>query len=338
MQNRLFTNVRKNKVKWVSLICNLIWVIFLNSLVFSDEIKQVVIQDDAGRIISIQQPFKRIISLYGAHTENLCALGIQDQLIGVSPNDHFPNDAKSKPTFSYHDDPEKFIAAKPDLILIRPMIDRGYAKLFQRLEQFHIQIASFQPNTIQEMYAYWLNLGTLTGKKDAAVKMVDSFQKAIELICNHTQKIPVKKRVYFEAIHQKMKTFSPDSMAILALTYAGGINLASDAEPVSGTNIANYGKERLLSLGQQIDVYLAQQGTMNPISVERIQQEPGFELIKAVQQNQIYIVDEMLVSRPTYRLLQGILNIGRILYPDVFNSIAQELKHRNIVFKDVLLP
>ena len=33
-----------------------------------------------------------------------------------------------------------------------------------------------------------------------------------------------------------------------------------------------------------------------------------------------YIIDEQIVSRPTLRLLEGIHEIGKILYPDVFDT------------------
>ena len=134
--------------------------------------------------------------------------------------------------------------------------------------------------------------------------------------------IQPKKRVYFEAIHSKMKTFAPDSMTIFALQTAGGINIAADAEPVRRTNIAAYGKERIMSHADRIDVYLAQLGEMNRPTVDIIRNEPGCSAIEAVRDNEIYLIDEMIVSRPTLRLLDGIQEIGRKLYPDVFERSA----------------
>ncbi len=40
-----------------------------------------MIVDQAGRILTIDKPFKRIISLYGAHTENLFNLGLDNEII-----------------------------------------------------------------------------------------------------------------------------------------------------------------------------------------------------------------------------------------------------------------
>jgi iron complex transport system substrate-binding protein len=284
--------------------------------------------DQAGRRIVIRQSFKRVISLYGAHTENLFSLGLRDEIIGVSPHDDYPPQALGRPVFSYHDDPEKFLAARPDLVLIRPMIDRGYPQFVAMLEKSGITVVSLQPGTIDEMFTYLAALGILTGKQDRAQQLILHFKKSIAEFKNLTGLQVKRKRVYFEAIHSKMKTFAPESMAIFALETAGGINIAADADPVRNTNIAYYGKERILSRAPEIDVYLAQYGTMNRPTVSIIKQEPGFNIIKAVAMNQIYIVDEKIVSRPTMRLLEGIYTIGKYLYPDDFDGRALKILNR----------
>ncbi len=281
--------------------------------------------DQAGRKIVINDPYHRIISLYGAHTENLFELGLDREIIGVSRHEDYPSPALKKPVFSYHDDPEKFLAAHPDLVLIRPMIDRGYPQFVARLEKSGITVVSLQPGSVDEMYTYWRILGVLSGRQDRALRMVANFQKAVLEFDTLTAPIAIRKKVYFEAIHSKMKTFSPDSMAVFALETAGGINIAADASPVRKTNIAYYGKERILSRAAEIDVYLAQSGTMNQPSVSLIKNEAGYQVIKAVHHNQVYIVDERIISRPTYRLLAGIAEIGKILYPEVFGDNVQQI-------------
>ncbi len=276
--------------------------------------------DQSSRKITVDKPYVRIISLYGAHTENLFSLGLDQEIIGVTRHESYPEKALTKPVFSYHDDPEKFLAARPDLVMVRPMIDRGYPQFVTRLEKSGITVVSLQPGTVSEMYEYWKIIGVLTGRQAQASEMISYFQNVTAQFRALTSSIAVKKKVYFESIHRKMKTFSPDSMAIFALETAGGINVADDAKPVRNTNIAQYGKERILSHASDIDVYLAQSGAMNPPSVEMINDEPGFKVIKAVKNHQIYIIDEQIVSRPTLRLLEGVRQIGRILYPDVFKE------------------
>lgn len=276
------------------------------------------ITDSGGRRITVTKPFARIISLYGAHTENLFELGAGGQVVGVPRHADWPPAAGTKPVHSYHDDVERFLAARPDLVLIRPMIDRGYGQLVGRLEANGIVVASLQPSSIEQMFVYWRILGVLAGREPAAEAMVARFEKTVRRIRMQTDRIPNKKRVYFEAIHDRMRTFSPSAMPIFVLETAGGINVAGDAVPRRGTNIADYGKERILSRGREIDVYLAQFGPMNRPTVASIKAEPGYDLIRAVQRNSIFVIDEKLVSRPTMRLLAGICRIGGMLYPDFF--------------------
>ena len=286
-----------------------------------------MIVDQAGRILTVDHSFKRIISLYGAHTENLFNLGLDDEIIGVSRHETYPAQALKKPVFSHREDPEKFLAARPDLVIIRPMIDRGYPQFVSRLEKNGITVISLQPQNVEVMFIYWQILGLLSGKQQQAMKMVSQFETAVSDFKILTDGKTARKRVYFEAIHSKMKTFSPDSMAVFALETAGGINVASDAKAVRNTNIAYYGKERILSHGREIDVYLAQSGAMNKPTVKLIMNEPGFKTIKAVAEGEIYIIDEQIVSRPTMRLLDGIYNIGKILYPVDFNENSLKIFH-----------
>jgi iron complex transport system substrate-binding protein len=266
------------------------------------------IKDAAGRVLSIEKPFTRIISLYSAHTENLCSLGASEQLVGISKSDDYPENILSKPRFSYREDPERFIAVRPDLVLIRPMIERSYPQFIKKLQQAGIRVISLQPNSVDEMFEYWRNLGILSGREKEAEAMIRSFTERVQSIQTKLKSKPQQLRpaVYFQSIHAKSKTFAPDSIGIFALEQAGGINIGADARQVRSTNIAYYGKEQLLSKGDEIDIFLAQVGRMNPVTVEQIRTEPGYKAIRAVRENNVYLIKEQLISRPTLRIAEGI--------------------------------
>ncbi len=262
-------------------------------------------------------PFTRIISLYPAHTENLAALGLDQEIIGIAASDTYPPSVLARPRFSLHDNPEKFIAARPDLVLIRPMIEHAAPQLLEQLQGAGITIISLQPRTIDEMFSYWQELGRITGREAEAGRMITDFQQGLQALQQSIEAIPPaeRPRVYFQSIHAKMKTFSPSSIAIFALIQAGGQNIATDALARRGSNIAAYGKEQILAHAAEIDIFLAQEGRMNRVSKEQIAAEPGFQAIKAVREGKIFLVDEQLVSRPTPRILIGIEEIRQILYP-----------------------
>lgn len=272
--------------------------------------------DEDGRNVEFATSFKRIISLYPAHTENLLALGLDQELIGVAGGDKLPP-AAQRQVFSPTDNPEKFLSARPDLILVRPMISHAHAGLLDQLRAAGIVIVSLQPTGIEEMFAYWRNLGALTGREAQAAAMKERFQQGLASQLAERDRVPKEQwpRVYFESIHAKMKTFAPSSIAIFVLESAGGINVAADATARNSTNIAAYGKERILEQASGIDVFLAQQGQMNQVTREMIAGEPGFQVIKAVTEGRICLVDEELVSRPTMALLEGIHQVRSLLYP-----------------------
>jgi iron complex transport system substrate-binding protein len=282
------------------------------------------IQDSGGRKIQVKEPFQRIVSLYGAHTENLFSLRLDQEIKGVGLHESYPPKAKEKISLSYRQGPEKILSVQPDLVLIRPMIDQGYTKLIQTLERSGITVVSLQPGNIEEMFTYWQILGVLSGKEEQAREMQENFQTAVEYARRLTQDVQDKKQVFFESMHGQLKTFAPDSMPIFALETAGGKNAAPEAEAVRDTNIAKMGKERLMSRAEEIDVYLSQQGPMNQPSKREIKSEPGLHLLKAVKEGEIYIIQEELVSRPTLRLIQGIAAIGSHLYPEIFTKKARE--------------
>ncbi|MDR2549713.1 MAG: ABC transporter substrate-binding protein [Desulfobulbus sp.] len=273
------------------------------------------IVDSEQRTLVFSQPFKRIISLYPAHTTNLLELGLNREIIACGPGD---SQLSGRPVVQFQDDPERLLALKPDLVLIRPMISRGYPNLVRILEKNNVRVVSLQPTAASELFTYWETLGRLTGREQQGKAMVETFTKRMAAITEPLRKIPKekRKRVYFEAIHRQMKTFAPSSIAMFVLESAGGVNIATDAEQVRETNIAAYGKERILAKAARIDLYLAQSGRMNPVSVNDIVKEPGFEVIKAVRDNQVFLVDEEMVSRPTMNLLDGIGFVRSLLYPD----------------------
>ncbi|MCW5211387.1 ABC transporter substrate-binding protein [Desulfobulbus sp. TB] len=269
--------------------------------------------DNDGRVIQPQKSYQRIISLYGAHTRNLIDMGAGAQIVAIGRSDKQLPDL---PQLSFRDDPERLLALKPDLVLIRPMLSRAYPQIIERLEENRVAVVSLQPTSMNEMFRYWENLGVLSGHQREASQMIARFGTGLVAVNRQVERIPAtqKKRVYFESIHKRMKTFAPESMAMFVLETAGGINVAKDAVQVRKSNIAAYGKERILSKAKKIDIFLAQEGRMNKVTTEMIRNEPGFQVIKAVQDNQIFLVDEKLVSRPTLGLLEGIGRIFEILY------------------------
>ncbi len=276
----------------------------------------IIVTDDLGKIVRLSAPAKRIVSLYSAHTENLFALGLSAEIVGVGRSDAFPPEVAHKPRFDYRTDPEKLIAVAPDLVLIRPFIARSQPQFVEILERAGVAVVALYPERFEDFDGYIRRLAQLTGTAAQAETLLRQFHRDIEAIQASTAPISPKARVFFEASADGCKTVTPDSLPARAIAIAGGVNIAADAAPVKqGSSIAAYGVEKLLEQGENIDVYLVQTGAMNPVhDRESVAARPGFQAIKAVRDGRIYLISEQLISSPTFRYAQGIREVLRICY------------------------
>lgn len=283
----------------------------------------IQIIDDSGNLIKMQKPAQRIISLYSAHTENLYSLGLDEEIIGVGTHDSYPPQIRGKAVFDYKSDPEKVIAANPDLVLIRPRIERTAPDFVESLKKAHINVVSFYPDSFEKFDSYIENLGKVVGREERAAFCLLAFHQELDDVQKTSQGIDHRVKVFFESTETKLRTITPDSMPAHAIALAGGTNIASDAVAIrKGTSIAEYGAESLLEKASDIDIYIAQKGTMNAGgSVHSISIRPGFKAIKAVKEGHIYTIDEKFVSSPTFRFATGVHELARIFYPELFDKL-----------------
>lgn len=280
--------------------------------------------DDDGREIALDGPCRRIITLYSAHAENLYALGAGGSIIGAHSTCIYPPEAAFLPRFEYDADPEKVIAAAPDLVLIRPFITKKAPQFVQALENAGILVVSLYPETLEGFDGYIERLAALTGTEQAAREKLEAFHAELAAIEKVTADVPVRQKVFFESTEANLRTVTPDSMPGLAMRMAGGENVAADAEPVSeGSSIAPFGAEQILALADEIDVYISQRGAMNAGgNLHSISIRPGFDTIKAVQDGRVYVINEKLISSPTFRYVTGVREVARYLYPDLMDPLT----------------
>lgn len=283
------------------------------------------IVDNQGTKVTVDKPYTKIVSLYSAHTENLYAIGAGEQLMGASPTSIYPPEAAFVTKFDYREDPEPLIHANPDLVIVRPFIERSYPDYIKGLEKAGIQVISLYPDDEGSFATYIEILGILTGHRDEALAQLDGLKARLDAIEAVTSEIPEsdRQKVYFESTKTAYRTVIEASNPGRAIEIAGGINIASGVEAMTkGSTIAEFGIERLMINADDIDVYISQRGAMNAGgSIISIPQREGFKAIKAVREGRILELNEKIISSPTFRYDKGVLEIARMLYPEVMDVI-----------------
>ncbi len=123
------------------------------------------IQDDRGRSVSLEQPPRRVISLYGGLTEILVALGAGSQVVARTQGDDCLKDI---PTVGTHLQPnvEMILALKPDLV-IQGGVPKAMPAL-RKLEAEGIPVAMFAPRDFNALFKVIKQLGALTNRTAAA--------------------------------------------------------------------------------------------------------------------------------------------------------------------------
>lgn len=281
--------------------------------------KYISITDDVGTKIELKNPAKKIISLYSAHTENLFSLGLNEEIVGVGKSESYPKEALKKKSFDYKGDPEEIIKEKPDVVLMRTTITKTNPDFVKKLQDAGIQVVTLYPENFNDFDKYITNLGVITGKEKEAKAKLEEFHKNLDEIKAEGEKISNKKNIFLETMSKGIKTATKDSFAYKSIEFAGGVNVAKDIkdENASSTILA-FGEEKLLSMAKEIDVYVAQKGAMNSdVSENVIKSRPGFDKIKAIKDNKIVIVDEKLVSSPTFRYVEGVKQLQKSIYPEL---------------------
>ncbi len=261
------------------------------------------VTDDAGKTIALAKPAKRIISLYAAHTENLVALGLDKEIIGVSRTETAAA-VKNRPVFDYRADPEKILAAEPDLVLVRPFVRRAHPEFVRAMENAGVVVASFYPDTFAEFDGYIERLAALTGREQAAKEKLAAFHRELQAL--DRQSAGKRPQVFFE-VSSNQRTVTGDSIPAGVIRAAGGDLVNLGGKPTAdGTSVVPYDLEQLVAAGEKIDYYVAQRGPMNAaVTPAAIRSRPGYDTMRAVKNGGIVIVPEELVSRPTFQLLEG---------------------------------
>lgn len=268
--------------------------------------------DDDGVEIKLYKTAERIIPFYTAHSQNLFDIDADDLIIGIYKGINQP-EADGLPKYDYNGDPESVIAANPDVVLIWPTLRRREPDFVSALENAGITVISLYPDKFEEFADYITKLGLITGKEENAAAKLEQFYLKLNEVKKNAD--TSQRKIFFEATAENMRTIAPQSFPAIAIEYAGGINIASDAEPVrQGSSICVYGEERLLMAADDIDVYIAQSGPMNTdISVEAIKNRPGFDAIKAIKNGNIYICSEQAISSPTFRFADEVQKLADYL-------------------------
>ena len=266
----------------------------------------LTVKDASGKEVTFTKAPERIVSLSPSETEVLFALGLDDQIVGVTEWCDYPEAAKSKPKVGdLQGDPEAILAANPDVVFAGLSLNN---KALEKLNELNVNVFTVEPKTIDQVMERILLYGQITDRQEQAEQVVARMKEERQKVLDAVKglKDGEKKKVYVE--------FSPgwtvgkgEFMHDL-ITLAGGINVAGETE-----GWHQISEEKIIQANP--DVILYAKGV--PDLEKTIRGRSGWDSIAAIRDGRVIGVDDNLLVRPGPRITQALTEIAKAIYPDL---------------------
>jgi iron complex transport system substrate-binding protein len=185
------------------------------------------VTDDAGAVVALHSPAKRVVSLGPHLTELAYAAGGGAAMVGAIRYSDFPDAAKALPIVgdAHAIDFERIVQLKPDLVLVwgSGLNERHKA----RLRSLGLTVYESEMRTAQAIPDTLRRLGTLLGHADAAEAGARRFEAQWQALAERYRNRP-PVRVFWQLWHEPLMTVNRQHLISEAMRACGGVNVFGD--------------------------------------------------------------------------------------------------------------
>lgn len=296
------------------------------------------------------------MSLLPSATEIVCAIGLAEELVGVTHECDWPPSALGRPvmTRSVYDlgatpsrtineivnaavhggsslyalDEEALAAAEPDLILTQELCEvcavsyRDVNEVARAIDA-GIRVVSLEPTSIEGIFNTMTTIGAMTESEDAAVDLVEALRARLGSVERRVQK---RRDNGFESprvvgLEWLDPPFAVGHWVPEQIRRAGGWDLLGEAGERSVETtwraVAEVDPEMLVLMPCGFDLA----DTVDEWAT--VPRPPMWRDIEAVRRGQVFAVDgSAYFSRPGPRVIDGIELLAEIFDPDAFVDFA----------------
>ncbi len=277
----------------------------------------LTLTDAAGRSVTIPSEPRRIVSLAPSNTEIVCALGACDRLVGVTDFDDYPSQVADIPkvVIAAQVDLEKVVAAEPDLVLAAGN-ELTPSSVIDDLAELGLPVLVLYPSTLEEVYQEIHLVGAALDARQAAETVVADMLERADAVVRAIAGAPAP-RVFYEVgiFAGTIYTAGEDSFLASLVAAAGG-------EPITGDALSTaISLEQLIAADPQL-ILLGDAAYDPSITPANVALRPGWQVMSAVRDGSIRImVDDLVITRPGPRIIEGLEALARAIHPDLFDPI-----------------
>jgi iron complex transport system substrate-binding protein len=266
--------------------------------------------DDEGTAVEIPAEPQKIVSLTPAATEILYQIGAGDRVVAkVEDVADFPPEASALPVVATFEgvDTEKIVGLGADLVIAGGNFGTppdAVAKLRSLGIPVLVAYATDVDGALKDIEL----IGSAVGESDAAKDLTASMRAGFDQITAATKDLPAP-RVFYETGTGDLAVYgiADDSVYEAMLRLAG-------AEPVTTGSASNWEMSTEALIAADPQVILLGDGAYG-VTAETVAARPGWDVLTAVKDGAITPVDDIVVTRPGPRLVEGLLALTKAVHP-----------------------
>ncbi|MEQ2528684.1 ABC transporter substrate-binding protein [Bacillaceae bacterium CLA-AA-H227] len=274
----------------------------------------VTITDALDKEVVIEEKPEKIVSLIPSNTEIAFALGLGEEIVGVSDHDNYPEEVNDKEKIGGMEmNVEKIISLAPDLVLAHASSAHNSSDGLQQLRDSGIAVVVVNDATsFNDVYGSIEMIGQATGEQDNAEKIIDDMKAKIAEIEEKTAGVTEQKSVIVEV------SPAPDLYVVGKNTFMDEMLTLIHAKNGVGDQEGWLNLDQESYIERNPDVIITTYGYYTEGAVDSVLAREGWQNVSAVKNKQVIDVHSDLVTRSGPRLADGLEELAKAVYPEVF--------------------
>jgi iron complex transport system substrate-binding protein len=273
-------------------------------------------QDAGDNDAPLSHQAGRIVSMAPNLTEILFALGLDEEIVGVTVFSDYPPAAKEKTRVGTFWQPnvEAVVAARPNLVVTLGI--PGQKSLAERLRRIGYNCLTAKIDTVDELFEAIEKIGTATGKPHEADEVVNGLRRKLKALSEMVETAE-KVRVLWVIQREPLRVAGRDTFVNEMIEMAGGEN-------AMGPTVYQYppiGAEQVIAC--RPDVIIESNMGQKDLSAQQagaLQYWSRFRNVPAVANGRVVVIPGDTVSRLGPRLYEGTEMIARRIKPERFRN------------------
>jgi len=258
----------------------------------------------------------RIVSMAPSLTEILFALGLDEEIVGVTLFSDYPPAAAEKPKVGSFWQPniEAVVAARPNLVMTLGF--GQHRDLAERLKRIGYNTIAVNIEKVSDLFSAIGQIAAATGRQRQAEELVTGIKERVNAVSGLVGTLP-KVRVLWVVQRVPLRVAGRDTFVNEMIELAGGENAI-------GRTVHKYppiGAEQVIACGADVIIEPEMgRGDVDAQRDEALRHWGKFGNLPAVTENRIYVIRGDTVSRLGPRLYEGTETIARCLRPYLFEN------------------